>query len=73
MRYRIVQVVTRHENYHLLQLRRWFIWRTVQTTHYHPVDGSTWKEDMKFKFKNHAYEYYFNYYMKPTKTIVEEG
>jgi hypothetical protein len=73
MRYRIIQVITKHGTYYLLQIRRWFIWRTVQRTEYHPVDGSTWKEDMKFGSKMSAYEYYFEYYMKPTKTIVEEG
>ena len=72
MRYRIIQVITRYESYHLLQLRRWFIWRTVQTTEYYP-DGTTSKEDMKFKFKNDAYQYYFDYYMQPTKIIAEEG
>jgi hypothetical protein len=72
MRYRIIQVITRYESYHLLQLRRWFIWRTVQRTNYHS-DGTPWKEDMKFKFKNDAYQYYFDYYMQATKKIVEEA
>lgn len=72
MKYRIIEVITKDEKYHLLQLRRWLIWRTVQRTDYHQ-DGTIRKKDMKFKLKNHAYQYYFDYYMQVTKKIVEEG
>ena len=72
MKYRIIEVMTRNEVYYLLQIKRWFIWRTVQTTEYHPTEGP-FKNPMEFNSKNGAWEHYRNYYMESNNKIVEEG
>lgn len=72
MKYRIIEVITRNEVYYLLQIRRWFIWKTVQTIEYHPTEGA-FKNPMKFNSKNTAWEHYRNYYMESSNKIVEEG